>query len=515
MKAKDSKLKKRLKQNIYKYHKYLAFFTIVPVIFWSLSGIMHPMMSHFFKPEIAKEYLENQKIDTSKINFTLKEVLIKNKEKSIKNFRIVSFKNQQFYQVINSKNEALYFNTSTANLLKNGDNLYAEWLSKYFLNDSISNVSSNIVLTEFDNQYKYINRYLPVHKISFNRNDAMEIYIETSSSKLATFNPKSRQVFIWFFDTFHNFSFIEKISNEYVRIIVVGISLFTILCSAISGLIIYGLFWKQFKKINATTSELKTRKNHRKLGLLFSFFTFAFVLSGLFHIIKKWEPNTITKLVYEPIFETKSIDFDIKELPLNWNEEINFGLVNFNNETYLRNSIKKNEKVEKSDSKDFKSKPKPNYIISFYKINQLNKSEDLDLKYAQFLVEELNKKHQFLDKNLLVESNQKEVAVLNDFDKKEYGFVNKRLPVIKIAYNTPENNTFFIETNTSRIAAKVNNYDRAEGYTFALLHKFLYLEWAGKPIRDFVTVLTALSILVISVFGLLILKKKVTTNRKA
>jgi hypothetical protein len=505
MRTKDSKFKKRLKQNIYKYHKYLAFFTILPVIFWSLSGIMHPMMSHFFKPEIAKEYLENQKIDTTKINFTLKEVLTKNKIESIKNFRIVSFKNQQFYQVKNSKNEFMYFNTQTSNLLKNGDNLYAEWLSRYFLNDNISKVSSNIILTKFDNQYKYINRYLPVHKISFDRNDDMEIYIETSSSKLATFNPKSRQIFIWFFDTFHNFSFIEKISNEYARIILVGFSLSIILCSAISGLIIYGLFWKQFKKINSTTSELKARKNHRKLGLLFSFFTFAFVLSGLFHIIKKWEPNTITSLVYEPIFKTKSINFDIKKLSINWNEDINFGLVDFKNQTYVRSVIKK---IEKSDLTDSKNKPKITYDVNYYNLNELHKNEDLDVKYAQFLVEKLNEKHHFLDRNLLVESNQKEVEILNDFDKKEYGFVNKRLPVIKIAYNTPENYTFFIETNTSRIAAKVNNYDRAEGYTFAVLHKFLYLEWAGKPIRDFATVLTALSILVISIMGILILKRK-------
>ena len=501
MKRKDSKFKKRVKQISYKYHKYLAFFTILPVIFWSLSGITHPMMSHFFKPEITKEYLENQKIDTSKINFTVKEVLTKNNINSIKNFRIVSFKNQQYYQVKSNKNEFLYFNTSNGNLLQNGDNLYAEWLSRYFLNDSISKVSNQIILTEFDNQYKYINRYLPVHKISFNRTDAMEIYVETSSSKLATFNPKSRQVFIWFFDTFHNFSFIEKISNEYIRIILVGISLFIILCSAISGLVIYGLFWKQFKKVNTTTSELKARKNHRKFGLLFSFFTFAFVLSGLFHVIKKWEPNTITSLVYEPIFETKNIDFDIKKLNLNWNEEVNFSLVYFKNKTYVRSAIKKLKK-------EVKSKPKTSYEVSFHNLNQFNKDEDLDTKYAQYLVEKLNEKHHFLDNNLLIESNQKEVAILNDFDKREYGFVNKRLPVIKIGYHTSEDNTFFIETNTSRIAAKVNNYDRAEGYTFALLHKFLYLEWAGKPIRDFVTVLTALSILVVSILGLLILKRK-------
>ena len=60
MRTKDSKFKKRVKQNIYKYHKYLAFFTIVPVLFWSLSGIMHPMMSNFLG-------LDNEFIIQSKI----------------------------------------------------------------------------------------------------------------------------------------------------------------------------------------------------------------------------------------------------------------------------------------------------------------------------------------------------------------------------------------------------------------------------------------------------------------
>ena len=96
MKTKESKFKRKIKQKIYSYHKYLAFFTIIPVIFWSISGMMHPFMSHFFKPEIARDYLEKQTIDTAKIKFTLKEVLDQNNLKEIKNFRIVNF-NQQFY----------------------------------------------------------------------------------------------------------------------------------------------------------------------------------------------------------------------------------------------------------------------------------------------------------------------------------------------------------------------------------------------------------------------------------
>ena len=44
---------------MYKWHRTLGIITLIPVIFWTLSGLMHPFMAHFFKPQIANEKLEN------------------------------------------------------------------------------------------------------------------------------------------------------------------------------------------------------------------------------------------------------------------------------------------------------------------------------------------------------------------------------------------------------------------------------------------------------------------------
>ncbi len=134
------------------------------------------------------------------------------------------------------KDSLLYFDTATAKKLENGDQYYAHWLSRYFLEDQKSTIAKTEVVTEFNSQYKYINRYLPVYKITYNRPDAMETYVETASSKLATYNPKSRQAFIWFFDTFHNWAFMDWISNNSIRIVVMFIFLGIIFFSAISGL---------------------------------------------------------------------------------------------------------------------------------------------------------------------------------------------------------------------------------------------------------------------------------------
>jgi len=101
-----------------------------------------------------------------------------------------------------------------------------------------------------------------------------------------------------------------------------------------------------------------------------------------------------------------------------------------------------------------------------------------------------------------------ETKVITDFKSEEYGFANKRLPVVKLAYDTPEKTTYFIETSTSTLAAVITNSNRLEGYSFAFLHKFLFMDWAGKDIRDLVMVLAALSVLLVCVLGLILFLKK-------
>jgi hypothetical protein len=179
----------------------------------------------------------------------------------------------------------------------------------------------------------------------------------------------------------------------------------------------------------------------------------------------------------------------------------------------------KSFKKPKSDSKWNKKEDKKSEIV--YINAATNKiAPNLDLEYAEFLayyftdgapkasccemidISEDNSQPSFENIKLL------ESKVLNDFESREYGFVNKRLPVIKLAYDTPEKTTYFIETSTSRLAAVINNSDRIEGYSFAILHKFLFMDWTGKNIRDLTMVLAALTILIVSIFGFILFLKK-------
>jgi hypothetical protein len=517
-----TKIVKKIKQHMYKWHRTIGLITIIPVIFWTLSGLMHPFMAHFFKPEIAHDKLEQQIIDKNQLQLSIQEVLQKNKLTQFKNFRIVSFNNAIYYQVKTIFGELWYFDTSTAEKLDNGDQKYAEWLSRYFLDDQKSAITKSEVVTEFTSQYKYVNRYLPVYKLSFDRPDTMEVYVETSSGKLATYNPASRQWFIWFFDTFHNWSFIDAITNNSIRIITMIFLLFIIGFSALSGILIYGLLWKQFKKTDSLQPKKGLRKYHRQIGIWVSLFTLTFAFSGAYHATTKWTPYTLSQMIYEPTFKTKEISVANNALNLDWNRFQNASIITLNDTTYFRCQLLEKEKFKKpkgdSNSKWNKKDNKKSEVV--YINAATNKiTPHIDLEYAEFLayyftdgapkaaccemVESSDEPETSLENAKLLESK-----VLTDFESREYGFVNKRLPVVKLAYDTPEKTTYFIETATSRLAAKIESSDMVEGYSFAILHKFLFMDWAGKNIRDLTMVLAALTILIVSILGFILFLKR-------
>jgi hypothetical protein len=499
---KDSKIVKKIKQNMYKYHRVLGIITIIPVLFWTLSGIMHPFMAHFFKPEIAHEKLELKPIDTTQIKYAIQEVLIQNKIQEFKNFRLVNFENTTFYQVKTIENKYRYFNALSAKELANGDQKYAEYLARYFINDTKSKISNLEILTEFTTQYKYINRYLPVYKLTFNRDDAMQVYVETCSSKLATYNPKSRQIFIWIFDTFHNWGFVEAIANHYLRIVMMLLFLSIILFSGVSGMVIYGFMWKKFKKSTPTNADGFLRKNHRKIGIAVSFLTLTFAFSGGYHATQKWEPNLLPKMIYEPIVKVSDIKIPSTRLHVDRSQLVNMSIIKFKKKYFYQCDLYniENEKSEKQ----------------FLNATTNSIEKNIEIEYAQYLVSKFRKMLSDSSLNCCeMETTEsfnpnftlKKTTILTDFDKREYGFVNKRLPVVKLEFNSDEDATYYIETSTSRLAAVVNQSSRREGYSFAVLHKFLLLEWAGKNIRDFVTVISALGILMVSLLGLILFLK--------
>ncbi|MGY0034591.1 hypothetical protein [Pedobacter sp. NJ-S-72] len=204
-------LSRTVKRNMYSWHRILGIMTIIPVIFWTCSGLSHPIIAHWFKLQIAHEYIKPAAIDNGQVKLSVNQVLSKNGVNLFRNFRLIGFRGKTFYQVKDRKNEIQYFSAEDGVKLPDGDRLYAEYLSRYFLGDSTSKVVSITPVTTFTDEYKYINRLLPVWKVSFDRKDKMDVYVETSQSRLANYNDTNRRSF------FSGYSVISIVMNSSQR----------------------------------------------------------------------------------------------------------------------------------------------------------------------------------------------------------------------------------------------------------------------------------------------------------
>jgi len=81
-------VKKYIRKNIYGWHRVTSLMVALPILFWSLSGFLHPVMNSF-KPNVRNQFLPAASIDTTKIHTTLRQALQQNNIRSLHRFRIV------------------------------------------------------------------------------------------------------------------------------------------------------------------------------------------------------------------------------------------------------------------------------------------------------------------------------------------------------------------------------------------------------------------------------------------
>lgn len=465
------------KQNFYKWHRILGLTALIPVMMWTLSGLSHPFMSNWFRPVIALEVYKPVPAKT-KPALSVQQVLAQNNISSFTNFGQVSFNKDTYYQVLGIDSVYNYYSANTGTILPGGDKLYATYLAGYFTQDSTSKIKSITLQKTFDGHYQPINHLLPVWKVAFDRPDGMDVYIETGQSRMGTFNNNTRKAMLTVFEQLHTWDFLAAIGGNQFRNVVMLIVMVAMLFSLLSGLTIYGLFWKKFKTATQNRRADKRKDTrfvhrfHRQLGLIVSFVMLTFVISGAFHLIVKLHNDGPAQKAYAQQINSKDLAFSNLALPVADSLVKNVNVVKFNDSTYYQLSdTRKN--------------------VSYFNTLTGAKLADGDMQYAGYL-------SGFYHTGAAQAKGKTTISQVRQFDN-EYGFINKRLPVQKVSYPNGEN--WYIETTTSQLATKVAGIDRAEGLSFIFLHKYFGMSWAGKNARDIVSMLAALGVLVVSLFG--------------
>ena len=511
-----------IRKNIYKWHRICSLIIAIPVLLWAVSGFMHPLMTTI-KPRVTTQSLRPSPIDSNALVFPLQQALQLNNISYIHNARMVHIDTNWFYQVQLQQNAPpVYLSTKTGKQLRNGDQLYAQYIAKQFLKgqpedkqraekQAISpqsalqiaaasaiaqpstshdccDAATNSVLTDtagslvesvelirsFNSEYKYINRLLPVYKVQFERADGVRVYVETTQDRFAFVMDNRRAAFDTFFGIFHTWEWMNATGNfKYVLMTLITALGFLTTCMGL-----YIFFITKTRKPNNAIG--KSRRHHRILALTASIFTLMFTFSGGLHAWEKMFPEG--KIADEA---SHSIPADLLQPDLQRMQQtlknksiLNFSIAQIDNDYYWRVITGSSQKQQ------------PQYLhhTSYALL------ENGEIKHALFLAEKLSG------------HSQRDVSKIEPITKfsGEYGFVNKRLPVWKISYAMNGNERFYVETSTERCAAHFTDSDLIEGYSFALLHKHHFMDWAGKSARDISTMIAAALQLIMVLTGLIL-----------
>lgn len=441
-------------------------------------------------------------IDSNGIRVSLSDALQHNKITSFHSIRLIHIDTNFFYQVQPEVNKApVYLSATNGKLLPSGDWLYAQYLARMFLegvphaahmammkeeghdccnaatdcvlnNTTGSKVANVSRLTAFDKEYKYVNRLLPVHKVTFNRADGIRIYVETTQDRFAFAMDNKRAAFDNIFQLLHTWSWLDALGNTKLYFII-AICLLA-LVTAVLGIYIFCI--TKTKKANGNAT-LKARRNHRYTAIIGAVFTIAWAFSGGWHALEKFKTDDRNAFYITNQFPA-NINFDFARLQQTVNKPVsNCSLVKMDEQTFRR--------VITADS------------IMFVNTADYSILPNGEEKYAGWLASQFSKQPV---------KDIKSITAVTKFND-EYNFSDKRLPVWKVSYAN-HNDRYFIETATGRLSVRVNDSDLREGYSFAILHKHHFMDWGGKGARDASTMVWVFFQIVLIVIGLLLWWRK-------
>lgn len=525
-----------IRKNIYRWHRIASMIIALPVLLWAVSGFMHPLMTTI-KPAVATQSLKSEAIDPGTCKTALQQALQENKISTIHNVRMIHIDTNYFYQVQETAGGIpVYLSTTNGKKLRNGDSLYAQYIAKQFLEGqpapvkkTVQYASVNVAhseheghgveaeepsghdccdaatacimlakgsrasattrVTDFTEEYKSINRLLPVYKVDFNRADGIRLYVETTQDRFAFAMDNRRAVFDTFFSWFHTWQWLNGAGPiKYVlMVLITALAVFT----TIMGLYIFAI--TKTKKSNQPLG--KARRNHRYVSLIASVFTLMFTFSGGLHAWEKLQAEPPVPPTIRYALPAASAQLDLATLQTSFGPTPihNISLAQIDTVYYWRVLVEQAGKATTA--------------ASYVRVHDQQPLPDGEVKYAQYLAGVFSGHP---------ESAIQQTTLITKFAG-EYGFVNKRLPVWKVGYALNNHERYYVETSTAQPAAYVTDNDLFEGYSFALLHKHHFMDWGGKITRDVSTMIAAALQIAMVVFGLILVTRwwrKTRQNRQ-
>ncbi len=490
VKSQPHSINARLTSFLFRYHRWFGVVSCLVVILWGASGVMHPIMSRINPTPVNMQ--PPSSVPMLHVAQTPDAVLAKAGIQSVVNVRAMAWEGVSYYQVtLPGQGTRRYFEVNSGSELAGGDVKYAEYLARHFIGDQQSKLKSISLVTTFDEDYLDINRLLPVYRVELQRNNGLRAYIETNPPRISALVDNRKALLGKLFRWMHNWDFMRDADT--LRMVLISGFLATALLSALSGIWMYGFMWRRG---TLRKYHLPLRRWHRSVGIIVSLSSLMFVVSAEWHLLGS-ERRTVLPILRDQLL--------VGQLALpaavqhgSWGAvnmlEVD-GKLAYQLLPVQQNGFKPSAEHDHSEAPAQGKNPQTVYVDA-----QSTLLNDAARNHAIWLAGKFSG---------LPSDQVGDTSVIRKFEG-EYGFLNKRLPVWKVSYKTPEHLTYYVETSSNALAATVRDSDRAEGWSFSYLHKYHWLDFAGKDVRDLVMGVFGLGNLLIAVLGLWMFTRRYT-----
>lgn len=506
-------VKRRLTAYASRIHRWLLWPAAFAVCCWAFSGMLHPIMSwtgpqaKAFRPPALAEVGKGESVcdrhlsgsrECATSGFDL-SVLPADRQPEAALVKVVPGEIHNLLQItLDPHQPRYYWRLDEGTFLPEHDQQQARWLASYYTGQPQAQIANVSLLSEFSDEYPWVNRLLPVYRVEFNdaKRHVAFVYTETSALAGLTNNDKTRLQSL--FRALHTWNWLDSLGP--VRVLIIGLLMISLLLMSLSGLVF--LLTRPWRAMPAS------RRWHKGLGYVVSIPLCMWSFSGFYHLLQSEWLATESGVRLTRQIPLSDIDVSrLRQVVYQAAESSAINSVNLlptGQGLLLRVSgqdttARKPDRETRFDGIPYEA------AIDYYDPQTGVPDNDFDdITYAGWLAE------QFYP---AASGQIQDIRQVTRFGG-GYDFRNKRLPVWRVTINDPSATHLYIDTHSGVLADKSVASGRLESLSFSLLHKWNMLTLlTGRPGRDGIIVLVIILAMGLAAAGLVMHLRRRTGGR--
>lgn len=481
-----------------KFHLWLGWVGGLALLLWGLSGITHPIMSwtgpeqaRFFPPRLEA------KLDAG---LPPAEVLARHGISKAIHVRVLPSFDGPILQVTQQEMEPRrYFSLQTGAELPGRDKEHALWLARYYTGLTDAPVASVLLQTAFDNDYPWVNRLLPVWRVEFATPDARRAYLYTETNALGAQHNANRFVLQGIFQALHNWNWLKGLPAA--KFILIGLFMLALLGMAFSGIAMVLSF-------RARVIENGSRRWHRRLAYLVWLPVLLFTASGTYRLLQDHLGENTRGLKVGAALDLSALGAMPREA---WQALTASGSAN--SFSLIEGPAGLLVRVERpageapstarpgphdhhgggdtvSRPQRFAGRPSRGEIAYFHAASGERAA----------LSEEDMARHLAVHLGGAKKDQIEGVEKIERFGM-GYDFRNKRLPVWQVSLADGKKRHLFLDPGANLLVDQTTRLERAESWSFSILHKWNFLRPFGPWVMDGAIVTSILVSCLAALFG--------------